>query len=87
MKMLEQIQKQIKLLPEKDRKICQTCIEQRDFERLLEIVESFELKVRELSDMVVKYANANSLLGIEEDEEQPIGYSYINDFCDEEFNI
>ena len=86
MKMLEQIQKQIKLLPEKDRKICQTCIEQRDFERLLEIVESFELKVRELSDMVAKYANANSLPDIEE-EEQPIGYGYISDFCDEEFNI
>ena len=75
------------MLPEKDRKICQTCIEQRDFERLLEIVESFELKVRELSDMVAKYANANSLLGIEEDEEQPIRYGYISDFCDEEFNI
>lgn len=74
------------MLPEKDKKICQTCIEQRDFERLLEIVESFELKVRELSDMVAKYANANSLPDIEEDE-QPIGYSYINDFCDEEFNI
>ena len=73
MKMLEQIQKQLKLLPEKDRKICQTCIEQRDFERLLEIVESFELKVRELSDMVAKYANANSLPDIEE-QEQPIGY-------------
>ena len=86
MKMLEQIQKQIKLLPEKDRKICQTCIEQRDFERLLEIVESFELKVRELSDMVAKYANANSLPDIEE-EEQPIGYGYISDFCDEEFSI
>ena len=86
MKILEQIQKQIKLLPEKDRKICQTCIEQRDFERLLEIVESFELKVRELSDMVAKYANANSLPDIEE-EEQPIRYDYINDFCDEEFNI
>lgn len=86
MKMLEQIQKQIKLLPEKDKKICQTCIEQRDFERLLEIVESFELKVRELSDMVAKYANANSLPDIEE-EEQPIGYGYINDFYDEEFNI
>lgn len=62
------------------------CIEQRDFERLLEIVESFELKVRELSDMVAKYANANSLPDIEE-EEQHIGYDYINDFCDEEFNI
>lgn len=86
MKMLEQIQKQLKLLPEKDKKICQTCIEQRDFERLLEIVESFELKVRELSDMVAKYANANSLPDIEE-EEQPIGYGYISDFCDEEFNI
>lgn len=86
MKMLEQIQKQLKLLPEKDKKICQTCIEQRDFERLLEIVETFELKVRELSDMVAKYANANSLPDIEE-EEQPIGYGYISDFCDEEFNI
>lgn len=86
MKMLEQIQKQLKLLPEKDKKICQTCIEQRDFERLLEIVESFELKVRELSDMVAKYANANSLPDIEE-EEQPIGYGYISDFCDEEFSI
>lgn len=74
------------MLPEKDRKICQTCIEQRDFERLLEIVESFELKVRELSDMVAKYANANSLPDIEE-EEQPIGYGYISDFYDEEFNI
>lgn len=62
------------------------CIEQRDFERLLEIVESFELKVRELSDMVAKYANANSLPDIEE-EEQHIGYDYINDFCDEEFSI
>jgi hypothetical protein len=62
------------------------CIEQRDFERLLEIVESFELKVRELSDMVAKYANANSLPDIEE-EGQPISYSYINDFCDEEFSI
>ena len=86
MKMLEQIQKQIKLLPEKDRKICQTCIEQRDFERLLEIVESFELKVRELSDMVAKYANANSLPDIEE-EEQLIRYGYISDFCDEEFSV
>lgn len=74
------------MLPEKDKKICQICIEQRDFERLLEIVESFELKVRELSDMVAKYANANSLLDIEEDE-QHIGYGYINDFCDEEFSI
>ena len=62
------------------------CIEQRDFERLLEIVESFELKVRELSDMVAKYANANSLPDIEE-EEQPISYGYISDFCDEEFSI
>lgn len=62
------------------------CIEQRDFERLLEIVESFEVKVRELSDLVAKYANANSLLGIEE-EEQPIRYDYINDFCDEEFSV
>ena len=86
MKMLEQIQKQLKLLPEKDKKICQMCIEQRDFERLLEIVESFELKVRELSDMVAKYANANSLPDIEE-EEQPTRYGYISDFCDEEFNI
>ena len=60
------------------------CIEQRDFERLLEIVESFELKVRELSDMVAKYTNANSL-PIE--EEQPIRYGYISDFCDEEFSI
>lgn len=86
MKLLEQIQKQLKLLPEKDRKICQVCIEQRDFERLFEIVESFEVKVRELSDMVEKYANANSLPDIEEGE-QHIGYSYINDFCDEEFSI
>jgi hypothetical protein len=73
------------LLPEKDKKICQICIEQRDFERLLEIVESFELKVRELSDMVAKYANANSLPDIE--EETNVGYGYINDFCDEEFSI
>lgn len=62
------------------------CIEQRDFERLLEIVESFELKVRELSDMVAKYANANSLPDIEE-EEHPVRYGYMSDFCDEEFNI
>ena len=62
------------------------CIEQRDFERLLEIVESFELKVRELSDMVAKYANANSLPDIEE-EEQPVRYGYMSDFCDEEFSI
>jgi hypothetical protein len=61
------------------------CIEQRDFERLLEIVESFELKVRELSDMVAKYANANSLPDIE--EETNVGYGYISDFCDEKFNI
>ena len=62
------------------------CIEQRDFERLLEIVGSFEVKVRELYDMVAKYANANSLPDIEE-EEQPVRYGYISDFCDEEFNI
>ena len=85
MKTLEQIQKKLSLLPEKDKKICQMCIEQRDFERLLEIVESFELKVRELSDMVAKYANANSLPDIEEGTN--VGYSYINDFCDEEFSI
>lgn len=62
------------------------CIEQRDFERLLEIVESFEIKVRELSDMVERYANANSLPDIE-DEEIIIRHDYINDFCDEEFSV
>ena len=61
------------------------CIEQRDFERLLEIVGSFEVKVRELYDMVAKYANANSLPDIE--EEPDVRYGYISDFCDEEFSI
>ena len=85
MKTLEQIQKQLKLLPEKDKKICQICIEQRDFERLLEIIGSFEVKVRELYDITAKYTNANSLPDIEEDSN--VGYGYISDFCDEEFNI
>ena len=74
------------MLPEKDKKICQKCIEERDFERLFEIVESFEIKVRELSDMVEKYANANSILDIEEEEDVLIRQDY-NDFYDEEFNI
>ena len=84
MKILEQIQKQLKLLPEKDKKICQKCIEERDFERLFEIVESFEVKVRELSDMVEKYANANSILDIEDNEDGIIRQNY-SDFYNEEF--
>ena len=85
--MLEKIQKKLNLLPEKDRKICQTCIEQRDFERLLEVIGSFEVKVRELYDITAKYTNANSLPDIEEDPEMNIRYGYISDFCDEEFSI
>ncbi len=85
MNMLEKIQKKLNLLPEKDRKICQTCIEQRDFERLLEIIGSFEVKIRELYDITAKYTNANSLPDIEEDSS--VGYGYISDFCDEEFSI
>ena len=63
------------------------CIEQRDFERLLEIVESFEVKVRELSDLVARYANANSLPDTEDIEEVPIRHGYFSDFCDEEFSV
>mgnify|MGYP007070241369 CR=1 FL=1 len=61
------------------------CIEQRDFERLLEIVGSFEVKVRELYDIVSKYANANSLSDLE--YEEPVIRGFVSDFCDEEFSI
>lgn len=74
------------MLPEKDKKICQKCIEERDFERLFEIVESFEIKVRELSDMVEKYANANLILDAEDDEDVIVRQDY-SGFYNEDFNI
>lgn len=62
MKTLDLIKKDIDLLPEKDKKIAQQCIEQRDFNRLLEIVESYCIKLRKLQIRVEDYARANDVI-------------------------
>ena len=79
MNTVEQIKKNLSILPVKDQKISLQCIEQGDYDRLFELVSADHIRMTKLLSLVTEYVDAHSYIPDESVE---------NDlFCDDAFNI